>query len=69
MRRDRLREAIEEARRFLKRAEELEKTEAKITEKFIHPNCFHCGPAVAAVTRSSLDLTMALSALRKTGHR
>lgn len=68
MRRDLLDEAIEEAQRFLKRAKALKKEDPKPKTGFVSGR-FSGGMRTAAVRRSSLDLSKALSALRKTaGH-
>jgi hypothetical protein len=54
-------EAMEEAKRFLKRAHELKDTHAET--RF---NSYHCEPKLqAAVKRSSMDLSRALSKLRQ----
>lgn len=59
MRRDDLRLAIDEARRFLARAERLLSSDHDPAYPFLY------GPEAAAVKRASMDLTMALPNLRR----
>lgn len=74
MRRKLVNEAKEEAKRLLKRIDELERCAGwkqwtvdgnKATSKPHIDDCFNSGEFTAAVRRSSLDLTKALARLRR----
>lgn len=66
MKSESLKTAVEEAKRFIARAEDLGKAELEARGVCVLPRNYYCSPKEqGAVKRASMDLTRALAELRK----